>query len=159
MKTLITVLLGALGGFFVHAVAMKINFKQTVIEDKKRLYASIVGQWLKMRNLIYDNRPDPHANADFDHMYIECINIAAGVRLVIEQSDLFDRIVNLSQLIYNTHWSNLTQDRFDELIEMFFNRKVLEIINLMRLDIRDTSRLELSDLIHIFKGLVPIRRN
>ncbi len=159
MEILITAILGVIGGFLLHAIAMKVNFKQVVIEDKKRLYTSIVSQWLKMRSFIYDHRQNPNIHPDFDHMYIECINISSGIQLISEQSDLSERITLLSYEIYNTHWSNLDPDRFNDLIDMFFVRKALEIIKIMRSDIRDTSRLELVDLIHILRGLVHVRKS
>ena len=52
---IISIIAGLIGGYLIHAIILKVNYKQRVIEDKKQLYASIINQWFIMRNHVYDN--------------------------------------------------------------------------------------------------------
>ena len=157
LTTIFTLIIGAIIGFFAHAIAMKINYKQRAIEDKKQLYLSIVRQWLKMRNFVYDNFPNPHANPKFDRLFAEATAIAGGILLVSEENDLSTRIETLNNRFYRTAWSGLTNEKRDEMMNKFKD-DAWEIIKLLRSDIRDTSRLELADLLHIFYGLFRLKK-
>lgn len=48
MNQILLVLLGALGGFAVHAVSMKVSFKQRTIDNKIKVYDALIGTWVKM---------------------------------------------------------------------------------------------------------------
>lgn len=51
MSQIVLVLLGALGGFAVHAIGMKVSFKQRTIDNK--VYDALIATWVRMRNYIY----------------------------------------------------------------------------------------------------------
>ena len=50
----ITLLIGFALGFFLHLIIMKISFKQRTIDNKIKIYDSIITSWVKMRNEIFN---------------------------------------------------------------------------------------------------------
>ena len=53
MSGLVGFLLGVLGGFAAHTVTMKVSFKLRTIDNKIKVFDSLIGTWVKMRNFIF----------------------------------------------------------------------------------------------------------
>ena len=58
MNEVLLLIAGAIGGFLVHSVTMKVSFKQRTIDNKIKVYHALITQWVKMRNFVYANHPD-----------------------------------------------------------------------------------------------------
>ena len=137
MTTLFTLLIGVIGGFLIHALTMKVNFKQRTIENKIRVYDSIITQWVRARNFIYSQLPnDPHSNPQFDIMYGESQAFIGEAILVSEDTELTENIDSLNERLYRTDWAKISHEKANEIME----------------DIKDSTRFEIKDFFHIISG-------
>jgi hypothetical protein len=76
MKDVLLVLLGGIGGFAIHALSMKVSFKQRTIDNKIKVYDALIGVWVRMRNFVYTHHRGqpvevvpPNIAHEFDQMY------------------------------------------------------------------------------------------
>lgn len=150
-------IIGGLGGYLVHAISMKVSFKQRTIDNKIKVYDMIIAHWVKMRNFIYHSGvlKDSNAYMEFDKLYGDSQTFIGEAALVSEDSVLVDDINTLNERFYQTDWQKLEHSKINEQMEDI-KKIALGIIKRMQNDIRRSTILELSDFLHIFSG---IRKN
>ncbi|MCX2833076.1 hypothetical protein [Microbulbifer thermotolerans] len=156
---LITFILGAIGGFVVHSLSMKVSFKQRTIDNKVKVYDAIIGHWVRMRNIIYSVHPDitgepvpPGTERDFDRIYGESQQLIGEAILICEDKSLTEDINTLNEKLYRTRWGQFNLDEANKEIEII-KKEAFEIIERMREDIKSNTILHWSDFVHIFSGL------
>lgn len=151
------IFLGGIGGYLVHAISMKVSFKQRTIDNKIKVYDMIIAHWVRMRNFIYHSGilSDPKAYVEFDKLYGDSQTFIGEAALVSEDSVLVDDINSLNERLYGTDWQKLEHGKINEQMEDI-KKVALGIIKRMQNDIRRSTILELSDFLHIFSG---IRKN
>ena len=160
MISFLTFLLGLIGGYAAYSVMMKVSFKQRMIDDKIKVFASIVQTWVRMRNYIFAHHPGyavPEAltpvNQEFDQMYGQSQQFIAEAILVCDDESLTTKLDRLNEELYRTPWDQKDLTAAAEAIEKFKKEAMLAVAE-MRNDVRRSTRLELSDLSHILSGLV-----
>jgi hypothetical protein len=164
MKELILLILGAGGGFLLHTITMKVSFKQRAIENKIKVFDSLIGTWVQMRNFIYAHhtgQPMQGVPGDvaqqFDQMYGQSQQLIGEAILVCEDDALTRDINSLNERLYRTNWYGLEYAQANEAIEQI-KLEAMALIAHMREDIKGSTRLELADFTHIASGLSPLRR-
>ncbi|MBI1889321.1 MAG: hypothetical protein HYS18_01605 [Burkholderiales bacterium] len=159
MTGLLTFLLGLLGGFAAHTVTMKVSFKQRTIDNKIKVFDSIIGTWVKMRNYIFAHHPG-HPVSDvpaqvafeFDQMYGQSQQLIGEAILICEDEALTTELNRLNEQLYRTPWAQMEYEAVNAAIEQFKTEALLAVAR-MRNDIKRSTRLELSDFSHILSGL------
>jgi hypothetical protein len=158
MSEILLLVAGAVGGFLVHSVTMKVGFKQRTIDNKIKVYDSLIAQWVKMRNFVYAYHPgQPIENypseviQKFDQIYGESQQYIGEAILVCEDVVLTSDINNLNERMYRTEWHQLSLDKANEVMETI-KTDAIEIISRMREDIKCSTRFEWQDFVHIFSG-------
>ncbi|MFH1519549.1 MAG: hypothetical protein ABIE75_03150 [Candidatus Omnitrophota bacterium] len=152
MKMILSLIIGAIGGFFIHAISMKISFKQRAIDNKIKVYATLISHWVQMRNQIYASpNTNPHNNQNFDQAYGRLQAAIGEAVLVCEDDKLTEDINKLSEKIYHTDWGKLEHEKVNETMEEL-KKKGWGIITRMRKDIKKDTRFDRDDFVHIFKG-------
>lgn len=147
MSSIITLVLGVVGGFLFHTISMKISFKKRTIDNKIVAFDNIITSWVKMRNHIYS---DSNTNAQiFDQIYGESQRFIGQSILVCEDKKLIEDINNLNEKLYRTEWSKIYKNEEMENIKI----EAIEIINRIRENIKDSTVLNYSDFSHILSGL------
>lgn len=164
MKELILLILGGVGGFLLHTITMKVSFKQRAIENKIKVFDSLIGTWVQMRNFIYAHHTGkpmqtvPHDVAQqFDQMYGHSQQLIGEAILVCEDDVLTGEINSLNEGLYRTEWHSLEYAKANEKIEEI-KVEAMALIARMREDIKGSTRLEWRDFTHIASGLSPLRR-
>ncbi len=155
MTEVLLLIAGAIGGFLVHAVTMKVSFKQRTIDNKIKVYDALITQWVRMRNFVYTHQNQNYSNKiiqEFDQIYGESQRYIGEAFLVCEDSDLTTDINNLNERIYRTQWHQLPQNQVDVTMEQIKTDAIV-VISRMREDIRSSTRFEWQDFVHIFCGL------
>lgn len=148
------IFLGGIGGYLVHAVSMNVSFKQRTIDNKIKVYDSVIAHWVRMRNFIYHSgiSKDSNSYMEFDKMYGDSQTFIGEAALVSEDSALVDEINALNERLYRTDWQKLEHDKINEQMEDI-KKIALGIIKKMQNDIRRSTVLEFSDFLHIWRGL------
>lgn len=161
MKELALLIVGGIGGFLLHTVTMKVSFKQRAIENKIKVFDSLIGTWVQMRNFIYTNHPGVSMQPvtreivlQFDQMYGQSQQLIGEAILVCEDDVLAGDINSLNERIYRTEWNGLDFARVNDEMENI-KREALSMIVRMREDIRASTRLEWRDFSHILSGIWP----
>jgi len=151
--------IGIIGGFLAHAIAMKVSFKQRTIENKIQVYDSLIGKWIQMRNFIYAHITSDLGNAlpyqriqEFDQIYGESQKFIGEAILVCENDSLTTEINQLNERLYRTEWHSLPLGKANEIMEDIKSNAIITVSH-MREDIRSSSRLERHDFSHIISGL------
>jgi hypothetical protein len=159
MTTIITFIIGAIGGFMINTITMKISFKQRTIDDKVKVYDALIGHWVKVRNYIYTFHPTTtghdipeNVGIDFDQIYGESQQLVGEALLICENEELTERINTLNERMYRTKWENLSRDKTNEQMEEI-KLEAFSIIKVMREDIKSNTILHWSDFTHILSGL------
>ncbi len=158
MVAIFTLLIGGVLGFFLHILTMKINFKQRTIDNKIKVYASIISQWVQMRNFIFSKlriNLNPYDDPAFDSMYGQSQAYIGDALLVSEDTELVVEINDLNERFCRTDWASFPIENSNEIMEGI-NKEAWDIIGRMRDDVKDSTRFELGDLLHIIGGF---RRN
>jgi len=158
MTAFIAFLVGAGGGFLAHSLAMRVSFKQRTIDHKIRIYDSLIGKWVQIRNFIYSvhsGQPLDDYPAEiihqFDHLYGESQQLIGEAILVCEDYLLTDDINSLNERFYRTEWQKLAMSRVNAEMEEI-KAEALVLFSRMREDIKSSTRLELEDFTHILSG-------
>jgi hypothetical protein len=164
MKELILLILGGVGGFLLHTITMKVSFKQRAIENKIKVFDSLIGTWVQMRNFIYAHHTGQPMQAvprdvaqQFDQMYGQSQQLIGEAILVCEDDALTGDINALNERLYRTEWHSLEYAQANEAIEQI-KVEAMALIARMREDIKGSTRLEWRDFTHIASGLSPLRR-
>lgn len=154
------ILLGGIGGYLFHAISMKVSFKQRTIDNKIKVYDSIIAHWVKMRNFIYHSGilNDPKAYVEFDKFYGDFQIFIGEAILVSEDNDLVDDINSLNERLYRTDWQKLEHSKVNEQMEDI-KKVAFGIIKRMQNDVKRSTVLEFSDFLHIWRGLRNKVRN
>jgi hypothetical protein len=156
METLLSLIIGGIAGFIVHSISMKVSFKQRTIENKIKTYDSIICSWVKFRNYVYSASSwQDYPLKDLDQIYGQSQQLIAEVFLVCDDYSLAEDLNSLNEGLYRFKWQDSSLEEMNEKIEEF-KIEALKLINRMREDIKSSTRLDISDFIHIFSGL---RRN
>ncbi|MGH7885152.1 MAG: hypothetical protein ACRENO_05595 [Thermodesulfobacteriota bacterium] len=151
MSSIITLILGAVGGFLLHAISMKISFKNRTIDNKINVFDNIIASWVSMRNFIYSDSRLNHQK--LDQMYGESQRSIGACILVCEDQELTENINSLNEKLYRTNWTDLPTETMNKEIEEI-KIEAWEIINRMREDVKESTRLNRSDFLHIIKGFL-----
>lgn len=159
MTGLLTFLLGILGGFAAHTVTMKVSFKQRTIDNKIKVFDSIIGTWVKMRNYIFAHHPGhpvtdlpTQVALEFDRMYGESQQLIGEAILICDDEALTTELNRLNEQLYRTQWARMDHATVTAAIERFKTEALLAVSR-MRNDIKRSTRLELADFSHILSGL------
>ena len=149
---------GAFGGFFAHSFAMKVNCKQRTIDNKIKVYDSLIITWANMRNFIYANlvgRNEENLTAEivlqFDALYGESQKLIGEATLICEDDALTTDINELNERFYRTVWHTFSLEESVAPMEQF-KIDALSVVVRMRGDIKATTRLELQDVSHMLAG-------
>lgn len=165
MIIILTFVVGTLGGFLAHVLTMKINFKQRTIDNKIKVYDSIITQWVTTRNFIYSSLlkgQNPTLSKELDEIYGISQQYLGEAILVSENDDLTEKINELNEKFYRTDWgalySSSSPDIGNEKMEAIKTQAML-LIKMMRQDIKASTRLDGADFTHIFHGFWGKKRN
>jgi len=138
MKELILFVLGGVGGFLLHTIAMKVSFKQRAIENKIKVFDSLIGTWVQMRNFIYAHHTGypmqevpPEMARQFDQMYGQSQQLIGEAILVCEDDGLTREINSLNEQMYRTGWHNLDLKQANATMEQI-KQDALVLIGRMR---------------------------
>ena len=158
MNEVLLLLAGAVGGFFIHSVTMKVSFKQRTIDNKIKVYDALITQWVKIRNFIYAHHLDhPVGNfpneiiRQFDQLYGESQQYIGETFLICDDSTLTTDINNFNERFYRAEWRRLPLERANEKMEELKKEAIL-VISRMREDVKASTRLEWEDITHIISG-------
>ena len=160
MYELMILIIGALGGYGLHIIAIKISFKQRTIDNKIKAFDSLIGSWVKMRNFIIANhKGEPisqEARGQFDEIYGNSQQQIGESILVCENESLTTDINDLNESIYRNNWDILDSNEINVIMDQF-KVDALALVVRMREDIKNNNRLEWKDLIFSISGLCPKR--
>jgi hypothetical protein len=165
MSELLILVAGAVGGFFVHSVTMKVSFKQRTIDNKIKVYDALISQWVKMRNFIYTHHPGQPANEypfkiiqEFDQIYGESQRYIGEAILVCEDVALTADINDLNEKMYRSGWLDLPLEQANAKMEEI-KSEAIALISRMREDIKASTRFEWHDFVHMISGLKKARKS
>ena len=155
---IITFWVGGFGGFALHAISMNVGFKQRTIENKIKVFDSLIAQWVKMRNFIYKNSMVNAGNSvdgqlfgEFDQIYGEAQTLIGEVYLICEDSEIATDANDLTERLYRTEWHTLSPS--DANIQMeTIKSDALNLIGRMREDIKKSTRFDKNDFLFIISG-------
>jgi len=155
---LLTFILGAIGGFVVHSLSMKVSFKHRTIDNKIKVYDAIIGHWVRMRNIIYSVHPGvtgasvPTETArQFDKIYGESQQLIGEAILICEDKSLTNDINELNERLFRTKWSEIGLDDSNTEIEKI-KVDAFAIVDRMREDIKSNTILHWNDFVHVYSG-------
>jgi len=148
-----TLLIGAISGYLIHAVSMKVSFKRNTIKNKIKVFAAIIDNWVNVRNYIVATHPNNlHEDNNFDQLYGRTLTSIGEAILVSEDNQLTRDINALNERFYRTDWNNFKNEQFNSELETL-RSDAINIVQRMRDDISKSTILEISDFAHIFSGL------
>lgn len=152
MTIFLTFIFGVIAGFIVHAVTIIVSFKQRTIDNKIKVYDSIIARWVLFRNFIYSQLPkNPNEHPDFDKMYGESQTFIGEAILVSEDTNLTQDIDKLNEKFYSTLWSQIPIEKANEIMEGI-KQEAIPIIKRMQEDIKRSTIFQAKDFIYILKG-------
>jgi len=153
VSTILTLVLGAIGGFLAHSIAMRVSFKQRSIDHKIKVYDKLIGHWVRMRNFVFSGiQSSDETHRIFDQMYGESQRFIGQAILVCEDDELTTDINELNERLYRTEWSSLERDDVNQKMENI-KTDAIQIVNRMREDIKQNTRLDRDDFLYIFGGV------
>ena len=155
---LVTLIFAAVGGYLVHAISMKVSFKQRTIDNKIKVFDSIITNWVRMRNFIYHRLlVDENSLLEFDKLYGDSQAFIGESVLVSDDEKLIEDINGLNERLYRTDWRSLGLEKSNPEMEDM-KKSAIEVIKRMRTDIKKSTILEFSDFSHIFGGFRSEKR-
>lgn len=153
MLTILTLVLGAVGGFLAHSIAMRVSFKQRSIDHKIKVYDKLIGHWVRMRNFVFSGiQASDETHRIFDQMYGESQQYIGQAILVCDDDELTTDINELNERLYRTEWSSLERDAVNDRMEKI-KTDAIQIVTRMREDIKQSTRLDRDDFLYIFGGI------
>jgi len=160
MYELMILIIGALIGFGLHIIVMMISFKQRTIDNKIKVFDSLIGSWVKMRNFIITHHMgeaiSQKVRDKFDEIYGDSQQLIGESILVCEDESLTTDINDLNESIYRNNWESLVSNEINDTLNQF-KLDTLALVVRMREDIKKNNRLEWKDLIYGISGLFPKR--
>lgn len=164
MKDALLVLVGGIGGFALHALSMKVSFKQRTIENKIKVYDALIGVWVRMRNFVYTHHRGQPAESvppdiahEFDQLYGSSQQLIGRAILVCEDDALTTAVNALNEKLYRTEWHKLEWAAVNQAMEQV-KVESLDVVARMREDINGSTRFEWRDFSHMLSGLAPRRK-
>ena len=155
---LLTLLIGGISGFVFHAISMNVSFKQRTIDNKITVFASLIAQWVTMRNFIYKNIQVDQGNPfpedviiEFDQLYGTAQTCIGEAFLVCEDIAIPTDANELTETLYRTEWQDLTFEDANSKMEVI-KSDALVLIGKMRDDIKKSTRFDKSDFFFIMSG-------
>ncbi len=160
MYELMILIIGALIGFGLHIIVMMISFKQSTIDNKIKVFDSLIGSWVKMRNFIITHHMGESISQKvrdkYDEIYGDSQQLIGESILVCEDESLTTDINDLNESIYRNSWESLDSNEINDTLNRF-KLDTLALVVRMREDIKKNNRLEWKDLIYGISGLFPKR--
>lgn len=147
----LSVLLGFCAGFFGHAFAMKVNFKQRTLDNKISVYDALISNWASLRRLLFVSTvqgPNLDAMNQYEALYTQSQAFLARAILVTEDTDLCRDIDALNETFYRTKWRELKLDQANEKLSEI-KGEVLKLAKRMHEDVRRSAQFEWRDLCEI----------
>ena len=149
---------GGIGGFALHAISMNVSFKQKTIENKIKVFDSLIAQWVTMRNFIFGNNLVNQGNAvsndlfqKFDQIYGAAQTLNGEAFLVCEDVEIPIEANELTERLYRTEWATLSFDDANSKMETI-KSDALVLIGKMREDIKKSTRFDKNDFFFILSG-------
>lgn len=103
----VMLVIGAFGGYLVHAISIKVSFKQRTIDNKIKVYDAIIAHWVKMRNFVYHKLlQNPQSYEEFNKLYGDSQTFIGEAVLVSEDNVLVDDINDLNERFYQIDWQS-----------------------------------------------------
>jgi hypothetical protein len=165
MNNFLILVAGAVGGFFVHSVTMKVSFKQRTIDNKIKVYDALISQWVKMRNFIYTHHSGQPANEyspgtvqEFDQIYGESQRYIGEAVLVCEDVALTADINEFNEKMYRSGWLGLSLEQANMKMEGI-KSEAIALISRMREDIKASTRFEWHDFVHMISGFKKAKQS
>lgn len=156
MIALITLVVGFFSGVFIHMLTMKISFKQRTIDNKIKIYDSIITTWVRMRNEIFSHNSDKFLQ--LDRIYGESQAFIGEIFLVAEDNNLATSINQFNEKFYRQNWPNLDIDTVNNRIEELKIEAITLVVR-MRHDIQESAILRRDDICHIIGGLIKGKKS
>ncbi len=105
--TLVTLIIGVAGGFLFHSLTMKVNFKQRTIDNKIKVFDSLIVTWIQMRNCVYAHHPSVSGESVtfetmFDQIYGQTQQSIGEAILVCDNQRLIEDINIFNERLYRT---------------------------------------------------------
>jgi len=159
---LVTFILGLASGFFIHAVSMKVSFKQGAITNKIKVYDALITNWVTMRNYVFSelraSEVTDELNRKYDNLYGESQKFIGEVMLVCDDSNLGMEINSFNESFYRTQWYGMSDKEANDKMEVV-KKEAITLIENMRKDVKDCSRLERGDFKHMLRGFIKQEKN
>jgi hypothetical protein len=152
MGILISLIVGFILGLVIHMLMMKISFKQRTIDNKIKVYDSIITSWVKMRNQIFSLDNTSEKWHRLDQMYGESQTYIGEIFLVTENDSLAMKINTFNEKFFRQHWHTLDLNVTNQTIESLKDEGLILVAE-MREDIRESTVLTRQDIFHIWSGL------
>lgn len=151
LTAIFTLVFGVISGYFFNVIAMCISFKQRTIDNKIKVYDGLIANWVEMRNLIYHDI-DTDKWLKLDKLYGRSQTYIGESFLLSDNQDLLEDINNFNEKFIRTNWHELSLNSINETIEKL---KIdgLGLIQRMKADIHESSKLTRADLSQIFRGI------
>ncbi|WP_347252372.1 hypothetical protein [Legionella sp.] len=155
MIAVLTLLFGFVSGYFFNVLAIKISFKHRTIENKIKIYDSLIIKWVEMRNCIIHFEREKGQNfsntkwIELDKIYSQTQTFIGEAFLISDDQKLVEDINNFNEKYCRANWSKLP-DLSASLQD--FKEEGIKIVSRMKADIQDSTRFVWRDLSHLFKG-------
>jgi hypothetical protein len=136
---------------------MKISFKQRTIDNKIKVYDSIITSWVKMRNEIFSQNNIQDKQFRINKIYGESQAFIGEIFLVTENNDLAALIDQFNERFYRQPWFNSDLSTINQIIEAL-KIEAISLITLMRDDIYESTILKRDDIFHIWSSLIKSKK-
>jgi len=141
MITFMTVVIGFIFGFLTNFFAMKINFKQRVIDHKIKTYESLIACWIKMRNQIVHG--SENKEKELGILYGES-QLYVG-KIFLFESQVFSEAVNFfNENFYRSNWCGLDRDASNAKLEEF-KKEAIQLILSMKKSVMENTVFNRAD--------------
>lgn len=117
---------------------MKLNFQQRTIENKIKIFDSLITTWVQMRNLLVHQRNNPKWLEELDKIYGNSQRYLGEAMLVSKNVDLILNIEVFNEKFYRSDWSKLSREDTNKKLEEL-KKEARELIPRMRNDIQEST--------------------
>lgn len=148
---ILTLIIGGILGYFFNLLSVKISFKHRTIDNKIKVYDSLIANWVEIRNLIYRDQIDCGWLQQFDNLYGKSQLFIGESFLLSDDHHLLEDINNFNEKFVIQDWSKLTKDQTYTIMKDL-KIEALDLIKKMKADIHESTTFTKSDILQIFKG-------
>lgn len=138
--SLLTLIAGLVGGCFLHILVMKINFQQKMIDNKIKIFESLITIWIRMREQLVHKENGDGRWFELDKFYGESLRYLAGAILVSDNNALVLDIDTFNENFYRQKWFNLSEDEINKKLDDL-KKEGMKLIPRMRDDIQESARI------------------